>query len=122
MEPLRFGALGAARISDMALIQPSRITGDRLVAVAARDRARAEEYAQKHGFERVLDDYQAVIDDPEVEVVYNPLANGLHAPWNLRAVAAGKHVLAEVSRVEDGFDGLRLAHVGALIGSPAACR
>ena len=95
MEPLRFGSLGAARISENALISPSRVTGDRLVAVAARDRGRAEEYAQKHGFERVLDDYQAVIDDPEVEVVYNPLANGLHAPWNLRAVAAGKHVLAE---------------------------
>ncbi len=95
MEPLRLGALGAARISDMAIIQPSRITGDRLVAVAARDRGRAEEYARTHGFERVLGDYQAVIDDPEVEVVYNPLANGLHGPWNLAAVAAGKHVLSE---------------------------
>ena len=95
MEPLRFGLLGAARISDMAVIQPSRITGDRLVAVAARDRGRAEEYATRHGIERVLADYQAVIDDPEVDVVYNPLANGHHAPWNLRAIAAGKHVLSE---------------------------
>ena len=95
MEPLRFGLLGAARISDMAVIQPSRITGDRLVAVAARDRHRADEYASRHGIERVLDDYQAVIDDPEVDVVYNPLANGHHAPWNLRAIAAGKHVLSE---------------------------
>jgi predicted dehydrogenase len=93
--PLAFGLLGAARISDLALIAPSRITGDRLVAVAARDRARAEQYASTHGIERVVADYQAVIDDPEVEVVYNPLANGHHAPWNLRAVAAGKHVLSE---------------------------
>lgn len=79
----------------MAVIQPSRITGDRLVAVAARDRARADEYAARHGIERVLADYQAVIDDPEVDVVYNPLANGHHGPWNLRAIAAGKHVLSE---------------------------
>lgn len=79
----------------MAVIQPSRITGDRLVAVAARDRARADDYARRHGIERVLDDYQAVIDDPEVDVVYNPLANGHHGPWNLRAIAAGKHVLSE---------------------------
>lgn len=79
----------------MAVIQPSRITGDRLVAVAARHRGRADEYAARHGIERVLDDYQAVIDDPEVDVVYNPLANGHHAPWNLRAIAAGKHVLSE---------------------------
>lgn len=63
--------------------------------MAARDRGRAEAYASQHGIERVLDDYQAVIDDPEVEVVYNPLANGQHAPWNLRAIAAGKHVLSE---------------------------
>lgn len=39
--------------------------------------------------------YAEVIDDPEVDVVYNPLANGLHAPWNLAAVAAGKPVLSE---------------------------
>jgi predicted dehydrogenase len=45
--------------------------------------------------ERVVDDYQALLDDPEVEVVYNPLANSLHGPWNLRAVEAGKHVLTE---------------------------
>lgn len=95
MKPLNFGLLGAARISDMAVIQPSRITGDRLVAVAARDRGRAEEYAARHGIERVQADYQAVIDDPDVDVVYNPLANGHHAPWNLRAIAAGKHVLSE---------------------------
>ena len=79
----------------MAVIQPSRITGDRLVAVASRDRGRGDDYAARHGIERVLDDYQAVIDDPEVDVVYNPLANGHHAPWNLRAIAAGKHVLSE---------------------------
>lgn len=95
MQPLRFGLLGAARISDIAVIQSSRETGDRLVAVAARDRGRAEEYAGRHGIERVVDDYQAVLDDPEVEVVYNPLANGHHAPWNLRAIEAGKHVLSE---------------------------
>jgi predicted dehydrogenase len=43
----------------------------------------------------VLDTYADVVADPEVEVVYNPLANGLHGPWNLAAIAAGKHVLTE---------------------------
>jgi len=95
VEPLRIGLLGAARISDIAVIQPAHQTGARLVAVAARDRDRAETFASLHGIERVLDGYQAVIDDPEVEVVYNPLANALHAPWNLRAIAGGKHVLSE---------------------------
>ena len=93
--PLRLGVLGAARIAEIAIIGPAHATGARLVAVAARDRGRAESFAAQHGFERVLESYQEVLDDPEVEAVYNPLANGLHGPWNLRAIEAGKHVLTE---------------------------
>jgi len=95
MEPLRIGILGAARIAGAAIAVPARTTGARLVAVAARDRARAEAFAAEHGVERVHGSYQEVLDDPEVEVVYNPLANSLHGPWNLAAIAAGKHVLTE---------------------------
>jgi predicted dehydrogenase len=95
MEPLRIGVLGAARIAGLAIVGPAQTTGDRLVAVAARDRRRAEAFAASHGVERVLDSYAEVVADPEVEVVYNPLANGLHGPWNLVAIAAGKHVLTE---------------------------
>ena len=94
-EPLRIGVLGAARISDMTLFPPVADIGARIVAVAARDRDRAAEYARDHGIERVVDDYEALVTDPEVEAVYNPLPNGLHMPWNLRAIAAGKHVLGE---------------------------
>ena len=47
-------------------------------------------FAEKYAVERVLDGYQAVIDDAEVDVVYNALANSQHAPWNLAAIAAGK--------------------------------
>ena len=94
-EPLRVGVLGAARISTEAIVRPAHELGARLVAVAARHRSRAEQFAAEHGVERVVDDYQALLDDPEVEVVYNPLANSLHGPWNLRAVEAGKHVLTE---------------------------
>ena len=95
MEPLRIGVLGAARIAGLAIAGPARTTSDRLVAVAARDRRRAEAFAATHGVERVLGAYAEVVADPEVEVVYNPLANGLHGPWNLAAIAAGKHVLTE---------------------------
>jgi predicted dehydrogenase len=94
-EPLRIGVLGAARITERALVGPARTTGHRLVAVAARDRARAEAFAAQHGIERVLDSYADVVADPEVEAVYNPLANSLHAPWNLAAIAEGKHGLSE---------------------------
>ncbi|GAB2848330.1 Gfo/Idh/MocA family oxidoreductase [Streptomyces deserti] len=94
-EPLRIGVLGAARITERSLIAPARATGHRVVAVAARDRARAESFAAAHGVERVAGSYAELVADPEVDVVYNPLANGLHGPWNLAALAAGKHVLSE---------------------------
>lgn len=94
-EPLRIGVLGAARIAENGIVIPARSTGARLVAVAARDRRRAEAFAAASGVERVFDSYADVVADPQVEAVYNPLANGLHAPWNLAAIAAGKHVLTE---------------------------
>ncbi|MFF4521145.1 Gfo/Idh/MocA family protein [Streptomyces bluensis] len=94
-EPLRIGVLGAARIAGLAIVGPARAGGHRLVAVAARDHARATAFAEQHGVERVVGSYAELVADPEVEVVYNPLANGLHGPWNMAAVAAGKHVLTE---------------------------
>jgi predicted dehydrogenase len=89
------GILGAARIAESAIVNPARATGTRLVTVAARDRRRAEAFAAEHGIERAADSYAAVLADPEIEVVYNPLPNALHGPWNLAAVEAGKHVLSE---------------------------
>jgi predicted dehydrogenase len=94
-EPLRIGVLGAARIAERGIVVPARATGARLVAIAARDPARAREYARAHGIERVLPSYADVLADPEVEAVYDPLPNALHGPWNRAAVAAGKHVLSE---------------------------
>src|SRR5689334_4172586 len=96
MEPVRFGCLGAARIAPNALIKPARSTGTaECVAVAARDRGRAHGFARKHGVQRVHDSYQALLADPDVEAVYIPLPNGLHARWMVAALAAGKHVLCE---------------------------
>ena len=89
------GVLGAARIAELAIVTPARATGARLVAIAARDQERAKAFAAAHGVERTVASYADVLADPEVEVVYNPLPNGLHARWNLAAVQAGKHVLSE---------------------------
>src|SRR3954466_15060213 len=95
MEPLRVGILGAARITELAMVKPAGITGTRLVSVAARDRSRAEGFAEKYGVEKVLGSYDEVIADPDVEAVYNPLSNSLHAKWNVAALEAGKHLLTE---------------------------
>jgi len=94
-EPLRVGILGAARIAELAIVKPAHATGTRLVTVAARERQRGQAFAAAHGVERVAGSYAEVLSDPEVEVVYNPLPNALHGPWNLAAVEAGKHVLSE---------------------------
>jgi predicted dehydrogenase len=93
---LRIGILGAARIAPSALIKPARRTGVAVVtAVAARDRERATEFARKQGIPRVLDSYTALVEDPEIDAVYNPLPNGLHGHWTMAALRAGKHVLCE---------------------------
>ena len=93
--PLRIGILGASRIAENAIVGPAHELGHRLTVVAARDRHRAESFAATHRVERVVDSYAEVIGDPEIDLIYNPLANALHGPWNLAAIAAGVPVLSE---------------------------
>ena len=93
--PLRWGILGTARINRM-LIPPLRVSpGNRLVAVASRELARAEAYAREWEIERAVAPYEALLADPEIEAVYIPLPNHLHAEWTIKAARAGKHVLCE---------------------------
>lgn len=77
------------------MVDPAHALGHRLVAVAARDRSRAEAFATDRGIERVHDGYADVIADPEVDLVYNALVNSAHTEWNLAALRAGKNVLSE---------------------------
>lgn len=93
--PLRIGILGAARIADEGIVAPAKTLGHELVAVAARDRTRAEAFAAERGIAKVHDTYAGVIADPDVDLVYNALVNSLHARWNIAALQAGKHVLSE---------------------------
>lgn len=93
--PLRIGILGAARIADEGIVGPARTLGHELVAVAARDRSRAEAFAAERGIVTVHDTYADVIADPDVDLVYNALINSLHARWNIAGLEAGKHVLSE---------------------------
>lgn len=93
---VRIGVLGAAKIAPAALVKPGRENPDVVVtAVAARDRGRAQEFAAKHHIDKVHRSYQALLDDPDIDAVYNPLPNGLHGKWTRAALSAGKHVLCE---------------------------
>lgn len=94
--PLRIGLLGAARIAPMALLRPARQVPDvEVTAMAARDPGRAAAFATRHGIPRVHPDYDALLADPAIDAVYNPLPNSLHCSWTLRALEAGKDVLCE---------------------------
>lgn len=93
--PLRWGLLSTARIN-RALIKPIRSSErNTLVAVASRSEENAQNYASKWNIPRAFGSYQAMLDDPEIDVIYNSLPNHLHAEWTIKALQAGKHVLCE---------------------------
>ena len=94
--PLRWGVLSTANIGRAAVNPAIQSAPDNdLVAVASRDETRARAFADEHGIARAYGTYQELVDDPEIDVLYNPLPNSLHRDWTLRALRAGKHVLCE---------------------------
>jgi xylose dehydrogenase (NAD/NADP) len=92
---VKWGILSTARINDLFIAGARQSPAVEIVAVASRDRARAEAYAAGRGIERAHGSYEALLADPDVEVVYISLPNSLHVEWSLRALEAGKHVLCE---------------------------
>jgi len=115
MEPsLRIGSLGAASILEAALVKPARVVDDvELLAIAARDTVRARMYAAEHNVPRVHDSYEALLDDPDIDAVYIPLPNALHAKWTMAALDAGKHVLCEKPFAANADEAQRAADAAA---------
>jgi xylose dehydrogenase (NAD/NADP) len=95
MKKLRWGLLSTARIN-RALLPPLRASArNELTAVASRDLERAKTYANEWNIPRVFGSYEAMLADPDVDVIYNPLPNSMHMEWTIKAAQAGKHVLCE---------------------------
>lgn len=96
MSQVRIGILGCARIATHVLLEPvAEVDGAVIHHVGARDGQRAQAYAEAHGIARASAGYDAVIADPDVDLVYVPLLNNLHAEWAIKALRAGKAVLCE---------------------------
>jgi len=94
-EPLNWGLLSTARIN-RAVIPPLRASKrNQLLAVASRSQELAKTYAKEWKISRAHGSYEDLLADPEIDVIYNPLPNHLHAEWTIKAVEAGKHVLCE---------------------------
>lgn len=92
---MRWGILGAARINRNIIPAIRAAEGHTLEAIASRDAAKAAAYAAEWSIPRAFGSYEALIEDPDIDAVYIPLPNHLHAPWTVRAAEAGKHVLCE---------------------------
>ena len=90
----RFGVFSTSHFALTRMI-PSMLAGRDIsvAAIASRDGNRAAQAARALGVPKSYDSYEALLADPDVDAVYNPLPNHLHVPWSERAAAAGKHVL-----------------------------
>lgn len=92
---LNWGLLSTARINRSLIPALRASKRSHLLAVASRTHESAETFAKKWKIPRTHSSYEALLADPEIDVIYNPLPNHLHAEWTIKAVEAGKHVLCE---------------------------
>jgi predicted dehydrogenase len=96
MKKVRWGILGVAGIAVRRVIpgmQQCELA--EVAAIASRDITRAQDAAKSLGIARAYGSYEQLLNDPEIDVIYNPLPNHLHVPWTIKAAEAGKHVLCE---------------------------
>lgn len=92
---LRWGLLSTARIN-RSVIAPLRVSPrNTLAAVASRDADKVKAYAEQWQIAKTFDSYEAMLESPDIDVVYISLPNSMHAEWAIKAMTAGKHVLCE---------------------------
>lgn len=93
---IRWGVLSTARIGVNKVI-PAMQSGSfcEVTAIASRNLPQAQQAADKLGIAKAYGSYEALLADPEIDAIYNPLPNDLHVPWTIQAARAGKHVLCE---------------------------
>jgi predicted dehydrogenase len=119
MEPVRWGVLSTAKIGRVKVL-PGMMKSPlcKIVAVGSRDEATAREMAAELGIPKAYGSYEALLADPDIEAIYNPLPNHLHVPMTLAAARAGKHVLcekpvaltaAEAAQLKDAPPGILIA-------------
>jgi predicted dehydrogenase len=118
VKTIKIGILGCARIVKDAIIAPAAEIGTVDIAhIGARDAERARAYAAEHGIARHSAGYEDVIADPDIDLIYNPLPNSLHAEWTMKALRAGKAVLCEKPLTANAAEAEAVAAVARETGS-----
>ncbi len=96
MYKLKWGVLSTAKIAVQHVLPAmKRASNTEILGISSRSAEKAEEAARKLGISRSYESYEAMLSDPDIDAVYNPLPNHLHLEWTLKALQAGKHVLCE---------------------------
>ena len=111
---LRIGILGAARIAPNAICMPAAVLGHPLVVIGARELSKAEAFKERWGVGSAVEGYEAVVNHPDVDLVYNGLPNSHHAMWNMAALKAGKNVLSEKPFASNYEEAKRVADLASL--------
>lgn len=96
MRKVKWGVLGCAAFArNTAIPAMQRATNVELTGIASRSKDKADAFAREFGFARSYGSYEDLLADPDIEAVYNPLPNGMHPEWTIKAAQAGKHSLVE---------------------------
>lgn len=114
MRKLRWGVLSTAKIGRTKVIPAIQSSNHgEVVAICSRDQANVQQLANALGIAQAYDNYDALLADPGIDAIYNPLPNHLHVPWSIKALEAGKHVLCEKPLGLDSADVTRLINASA---------
>ena len=93
---VRYGVLSTAQIAlNRHLPAAQAAANAEIVALSSRDQAKADKSAADHGIAKAYGSYQALLDDPDIDAIINPLPNSMHCEWTIKAAQAGKHILCE---------------------------
>jgi predicted dehydrogenase len=116
---IRWGVLGTANIAIKRFVPAVRASSNGVVsAIAARERSRAESIATQLEIPRAYGSYEALLADPEIDAVYIPLPNALHAQWTIAAARCGKPVLCEKPLAIDALEAQHVVDECARLGVP----
>jgi predicted dehydrogenase len=107
---IRWGILSTARIGESAVIPAIHQSNNgEVVAVGSRDLEKGKAFAARNGIPKVHGSYEALIADPDIDAIYNPLPNGLHGLWSIKCAEGGKHVLCEKPLANDEAEARQMA-------------